>query len=109
MYADRMTKSMENAISETERRREIQEEYNEKHGITPQTIQKAIRDVIEATKAAEAREDYLPDKEFKKLTKKDRKNLIEKFEAEMKEAARHLQFERAAELRDLIIELKAEG
>ncbi len=109
MYADRMTKSMENAISETERRRQIQEEYNEKHGITPQTIQKAIRDVIEATKAAEAREDYLPEKEFKKLTKKDRKNLIEKFEAEMKEAARHLQFERAAELRDLILELKAEG
>ncbi|WP_134704506.1 excinuclease ABC subunit UvrB [Ammoniphilus sp. YIM 78166] len=109
MYADRMTKSMENAISETERRRQIQEEYNEKHGITPQTIQKAIRDVIEATKAAETREDYLPEKEFKKLTKKDRKNLIEKFEAEMKEAARHLQFERAAELRDLILELKAEG
>ncbi|MEW9669476.1 excinuclease ABC subunit UvrB [Ammoniphilus sp. 3BR4] len=109
MYADRMTQSMERAIAETERRRSIQEAYNEEHGITPQTIQKAIRDVIEATKVAETPEDYLPQKEYKKLTKKERKNLIEKFEAEMKDAARHLQFERAAELRDLLIELKAEG
>ncbi|RXT04019.1 excinuclease ABC subunit UvrB [Ammoniphilus sp. CFH 90114] len=109
MYADRMTQSMERAIAETERRRKIQEAYNEKHGITPQTIQKAIRNVIEATKAAETTEDYLPQKEYKKLTKKERKALIEKFEAEMKDAARHLQFERAAELRDLLIELKAEG
>jgi len=109
MYADRMTSSMERAILETARRREIQKAYNEQHGITPQTIKKAIRDVIEATKVAEEKEDYLPTKEYRKLTKKDRKVLIEKLEAEMKDAARHLQFERAAELRDLVIELKAEG
>lgn len=109
MYADRMTSSIEYAIAETDRRRQIQMAYNEKHGITPQTIKKAIRDVIEATKVAEDKEDYLPTKEFKKLNKKERKALIEKMEAEMKDAARHLQFERAAELRDLILELKAEG
>ncbi len=109
MYADRMTSSMEYAIAETERRREIQMAYNEKHGITPQTIQKAIRNVIEATKVAEDKEDYLPTKDYQKLNKKERKAFIEKMEAEMKDAARHLQFERAAELRDLILELKAEG
>lgn len=109
MYADRMTSSMEYAIAETERRRQIQMEYNEQHGITPQTIKKAIRNVIEATKVAEDKEDYLPTKEYQKLNKKERKAFIEKMEAEMKEAARHLQFERAAELRDLILELKAEG
>ncbi|MBP1932592.1 excinuclease ABC subunit UvrB [Ammoniphilus resinae] len=109
MYADRMTRSMERAMEETARRREIQMAYNEQHGITPQTIKKAIRNVIEATKVAEEKEDYLPTKEYRKLTKKDRKALIEKLEAEMKDAARHLQFERAAELRDLLIELKAEG
>lgn len=109
MYADRITSSMEYAIAETERRREIQMAYNEQHGVTPQTIKKAIRDVIEATKVAEDKEDYLPTKEYQKLNKKERKVLIEKLEAEMKDAARHLQFERAAELRDLILELKAEG
>jgi excinuclease ABC subunit B len=109
LYADRMTQSMERAMSETSRRREIQMAYNEEHGITPQTIQKAIRDVIEATRSAEDNEDFLPTKEYKKLNKKERKALIEKLEAEMKDAARHLQFERAAELRDLLIELKAEG
>lgn len=108
MYADTITESMQKAIDETERRRQIQLEYNKKHGITPRTIQKAVRDVIEATRVAEERADYL-DKDLTKLPKRDRKAVIERMEAEMKEAAKALQFERAAELRDLIIELKAEG
>lgn len=108
MYADTITESMQKAIDETERRRQIQLEYNKKHGITPRTIQKAVRDVIEATRVAEEKADYL-DKDLTKLPKGDRKAVIERMEAEMKEAAKALQFERAAELRDLIIELKAEG
>jgi excinuclease ABC subunit B len=109
MYADKMTDSMTKAISETKRRREIQEEYNKKHGITPQTIQKSIRDVIRATIAAEDQEAYSPTEGLKKLTKKDREQVILNMEKEMKEAAKSLNFERAAELRDLILELKAEG
>ncbi len=109
MYADKMTNSMELAISETKRRRAIQEEYNQKHGITPQTIQKDIRDTIRASVAAEAKEEYKPAAGLKKLTKKERENVIVNMEKEMKEAAKALNFERAAELRDLILELKAEG
>lgn len=108
MYADKITDSMQAAIRETERRRAIQIEYNEKHGITPQTIKKAVREVIEATRVAEEKADYLPHAEFKKMPKKDRLLVIERMEEEMKEAARNLMFERAAELRDLILELKAE-
>ncbi|AIE61322.1 excinuclease ABC subunit UvrB [Bacillus methanolicus] len=109
MYADRITQSMEIAINETKRRRSIQEEYNKKHGITPQTIQKEIRDVIRATYAAEEQEEYKPAENLSKLTKKEREKLIAEMEKEMKEAAKALNFERAAELRDLILELKAEG
>jgi excinuclease ABC subunit B len=109
MYADKMTNSMELAIGETKRRRAIQEEYNAKHGITPQTIQKEIRDVIRATIAAEEQEAYNPAEGLKKLNKKDREQVILNMEKEMKEAAKALNFERAAELRDLILELKAEG
>ncbi|MFD2444690.1 excinuclease ABC subunit UvrB [Bacillus sp. CGMCC 1.16607] len=109
MYADKMTNSMEVAISETKRRRAIQEEYNEKHGITPQTIQKGIRDVIRATHAAEEQEEYKPAASLGKLTKKEREKVIADMEKEMKEAAKALNFERAAELRDLILELKAES
>ncbi|GED34252.1 UvrABC system protein B [Brevibacillus centrosporus] len=108
MYADKMTDSMTAAIRETERRRSIQEAYNEEHGITPQTVKKAVRDVIEATKVAEEKADYLPHEEFKKMPKKDRLTVIARMEEEMKEAARNLMFERAAELRDLVLELKAE-
>ncbi|WP_010278638.1 excinuclease ABC subunit UvrB [Paenibacillus senegalensis] len=107
MYADKITDSMAKAISETERRRSIQQAYNEKHGITPKTIQKRVREVIEATKVAEQKSDYLPDVEISKMSKKDRASMIERLEAEMKEAAKNLQFERAAELRDAILELKA--
>jgi len=111
MYADKITNSMEIALNETKRRREIQIEFNEKHGITPQTIQKEIRDVIRATTAAETPEDYeaTAANKLTKLTKKERDKVIAEMENEMKEAAKSLNFERAAELRDLILELKAEG
>jgi len=109
MYADKMTHSMEVAISETKRRREIQEKYNEEHGIIPQTIQKGIRDSIRATQAAEEPEEYAASTKLDKLTKKEKEAMIAQMESEMKEAAKALNFERAAELRDLLLELKAEG
>ncbi|CAM2936736.1 excinuclease ABC subunit UvrB [Paenibacillus sediminis] len=108
MYADHITESMDKAIKETARRRKIQMAYNEEHGITPQTIKKKVRDVIEATKVAEAKTDYLTGTDVEKLSKKDRQSMIARLEVEMKEAAKNLQFERAAELRDAILELKAE-
>ncbi|PDO11160.1 MAG: excinuclease ABC subunit B [Candidatus Reconcilbacillus cellulovorans] len=108
LYADTITESMDKAIRETERRRRIQMEYNAKHGITPQTVRKKVHDVIEATRVAEKKVDYLIDIPPEGLTKEARKALIAKLEAEMKAAARELRFERAAELRDLIFELKAE-
>ncbi|MCP3775013.1 excinuclease ABC subunit UvrB [Paenibacillus sp. MZ04-78.2] len=108
MYGDKVTDSMDKAIQETSRRRTIQLAYNEKHGITPQTIQKKVRDVIEATKVAEQKADYLSEVKQAKMSKKDRISLIERLEQEMKEAAKNLQFERAAELRDAVLELKAE-
>lgn len=108
MYADTITESMDKAIKETERRRKIQIAYNEKHGITPQTIRKKVRDVIEATKVAESKADYLADAKGK-MSKRDREAMIARLEAEMKEAAKNLQFERAAELRDAILELKADA
>lgn len=108
LYADKITDSMAKAMDETERRRTIQLAYNEKHGVTPQTIRKKVRDIIEATKVAEQKADYLTD-QVGKLSKKDRAFYIERLEAEMKEAARNLQFERAAELRDALMELKVQG
>ncbi len=109
MYADKITDSMEKAMSETQRRRLIQEEYNLKHGITPMTIQKSIRDVIRATVAAEDTAEYSAKGKTKKYTKKEREKLIMTMEQEMKEAAKALDFEHAAQLRDAILELKAEG
>jgi excinuclease ABC subunit B len=109
MYADKMTNSMELAISETRRRRSIQEEYNRQHGIVPMTIQKDIRDVIRATHAAEEQEEYKPSASFSKMSKKEKEKLIATMEKEMKVEAKALNFERAAELRDLLLELKAEG
>lgn len=109
MYADTVTKSMEIAIQETKRRRAIQEEYNRTHGIVPRTIQKDIRDVIRATYAAEETETYETKPAAANMTKQEREELIRKLEAEMKEAAKALDFERAAQLRDVIFELKAEG
>ena len=103
MYADKITDSMQNAIDETKRRREIQNMYNEEHGIIPKTVKKDIRDAIEATMAAEEEVIYgikeTDDPEELKAN-------MEKLMAEMKEAAEQLQFERAAELRDKLKELK---
>ncbi|HEY0827304.1 MAG TPA: excinuclease ABC subunit UvrB [Bacilli bacterium] len=108
LYADKLTDSMDKAIKVTERRQVIQRAYNEAHGITPQTIQKKVREVIEATKVAEQKADYLTDDRINKMSKKDRVAFIERLQVEMKEAAKNLQFERAAELRDAILELKAQ-
>lgn len=108
MYADRVTDSMRVAIEETERRRGIQIAYNEKHGITPTTIQKAVREVIEATRAAEQKGDYLSTaKMAEQLSAKERREAIARLDKEMRAAAKELQFERAAELRDLIVQLSA--
>ena len=108
MYADKMTDSMEKAISETARRREIQIAYNEKHGITPTTIQKEIRDVIRATEVAEDGEDYITRlTEGGKLSKDEKNALMATLEQDMKEAAKALDFERAAQLRDALLELQS--
>ena len=110
MYADNMTESMKKAIDETKRRRTIQMEYNENHGITPKTISKKIPDVIRATQAAEEEESYVTKLlKGKKISKQDKQSLLASLEKEMKEAAMALDFERAADLRDTIFELKAEG
>lgn len=105
MYADRITDSMKRAIDETARRREIQQAYNKEHGITPKTIVKPIKPLIETTLVAESGGKYEVKKGRKKLTKKDRENLIKTLTREMQQASRALEFERAAELRDMILEL----
>lgn len=101
MYADTISDSMSLAISETERRRKIQEEYNRKNNIIPKTIIKEIRDVISINE-----EKTQPDKI--KMTSSDKNKMIEKLEIEMREAAKNLDFERAMELRDILFELKSE-
>lgn len=106
MYADNMTRSMQSAISETNRRRQIQEAYNEEHGITPQTIKKEVRDLIVATKTAKKEEEFFKDKDPESMSREELEKTIVKVEKEMKKAARDLQFERAAELRDTLIKLK---
>ncbi|MBQ2736596.1 MAG: excinuclease ABC subunit UvrB, partial [Clostridia bacterium] len=100
MYADDMTRSMKNAIYETERRRKIQTEYNEAHGIVPKTVIKGVYDVIDLGKRSEEKTKK------QKLTKEDKEKLIEQYTAEMREASRKLEFEKAAFLRDKIKELK---
>ena len=105
MYADKITGSMERAINETNRRRKIQSEYNEAHGITPTTVVKGVRDLINI--GMHDSDKYSSSgKSSKKLTKKERDELIEKLTAEMKDAARHLEFEKAAFLRDKIAEIR---
>lgn len=108
MYADNITRSMDKAIKETERRRAIQTEYNVKNGIVPTTIIKDVREVIEATKIAEEIEEYKTEAK-KDLTKKEKDKLIKDYTDEMLTAAKNLQFERAAELRDIINQLKGKG
>lgn len=106
MYADTITGSMDRAIKETERRREIQKEYNKEHNIVPKTIIKDVREVIEATKVAEEETKYEIEHQPKNMTKKEREDLIKKYTDEMMDASKNLQFERAAELRDMINKLK---
>ena len=103
MYADRISGAMRAAIDETERRRTIQKAYNEEHGITPQSIRKSVRDVIEATKPVEDIEIRKP----VEMTRGEITEYVKKLEKEMKQAAADWQFERAAQLRDIIFEYKA--
>lgn len=105
MYGDRISKAMQASIDETRRRRNLQQKYNEKHGITPKTIEKSVRAVIEATKLAKG-EDRFKGKKPEELTRNELKKFIESMEKEMRQAADSLQFERAAELRDRIFEYK---
>jgi len=109
MYAEKITDSMQRAINETNRRRKIQIDYNKKHGIIPTTVKKAVRDLIEATKVAEEKADYLPEQDITKMSKKQLKDYVEHLEKQMKRAAKNLEFENAAKLRDLIFEIKAEA
>lgn len=105
MYADSISPAMRAAITETDRRRGIQQRYNEEHGITPETVKKSVREVIEATSTADEKEVY-KGKNPLEMTKKEIKEYVKLLEKEMKEAAGNLQFERAAELRDRIFEYR---
>lgn len=105
MYADKMTDSMQGAIDETNRRRKIQMAYNEEHGIVPKTIIKPIHEVVRSKETKEMTAKYM---KKKKVTKKQKEQMIENITKEMKEAARTLDFERAAQLRDILFELKGE-
>lgn len=106
MYADVMTDSMNKAITETYRRREIQIRYNEEHGIVPQTIKKKVYDIIQATKSVEENKSNGLDKDFESMDIKELRKQAAKTEKDMRKAAAELQFERAAELRDRLIEIK---
>ena len=97
---------MDYAINETARRRQIQIDYNKENGITPKTIEKSVREVIEATKVAEAADDFYDGRSAKEMTLKERQDYIKKLEKDMREAAANLEFERAAILRDRIMEMK---
>lgn len=106
MYGDHITDSMKNAIEETSRRREIQEAYNQEHNIIPQTIKKEIRDLIRGKETEDEATSFI--QKGKKADKKAKKKLLEDLEKDMKQAAKVLDFERAMELRDIILELKGE-
>lgn len=104
MYADRVSRAMRTTLDETKRRRSLQDAYNKANGITPQTIVKPVRSVIEATKAYDGAAEI---KNPKEMTTKELQKAIRELEREMKQAAKDLQFERAAELRDLLFDLKS--
>ncbi|MEG0550649.1 MAG: excinuclease ABC subunit UvrB [Vagococcus sp.] len=107
MYADKMTDSMTHAIEETKRRRAIQEAYNEEHGIVPKTIIKEIRDLISISKTSEGDEEVSLMEQYESLNKEEKSELIFELESQMKTAAKELDFEKAATLRDTILELKS--
>ena len=107
MYADKMTDSMEKAIDETKRRRSIQEAYNEEHGIVPKTIIKEIRDLISISKVSEDEEEASLTEQYESLNKNEKKELLLELENQMKQAAKDLDFEKAATLRDTLLELKS--
>ncbi|MBO0475213.1 UvrABC system protein B [Enterococcus sp. DIV0840] len=107
MYADKITDSMQKAMDETARRRSIQEKYNEEHGIIPKTIIKEIRELISISKTNEKGEPFKIDKDYHELTRQEKADLLMKLEKEMRDAAKVLDFETAATLRDTILELKA--
>ncbi len=107
MYADTITGSMKECIDETNRRRQLQKEYNEKNGITPQTIKKAVRELISISKSI-AKSEYELEKDPESMSREELKKLIEKIEKQMRKAAAELDFETAAMLRDKMIELKKE-
>ncbi|CAM2867620.1 excinuclease ABC subunit UvrB [Salinicoccus roseus] len=109
MYGDKITDSMRYALDETQRRRDTQIAYNEAHGITPQTIQKEIRDTISAQVDLKEEGRKKDGKKKGKMTKKEREKIMAQLEADMKQAAKELDFETASELRDALFELKAEG
>ena len=106
MYADVVTDSMRRAIDETERRRMIQEDYNKKHGIIPKTIEKKVYEIIQATKSVTEKEQFGLKKDIESMNKDEIEKEVKRLDKEMKAAARDLQFERAAQLRDIIIEMK---
>ena len=108
MYGDTVTVSMQKAIEETNRRRAIQMQYNRDNNITPTTIKKEIREAIHSKETAEMMNKYVG-KKMRKKSKADREELIASLEKEMKQAARVLDFERAAQLRDMIMEIKSDG
>ena len=107
MYADKITDSMQKAMDETARRRSIQQQYNEEHGIVPKTIIKEIRDLISISKVAEDDESHTISTSYDKMTRREKDDLLMRLEKEMKDAAKALDFEAAATLRDTILELKA--
>jgi excinuclease ABC subunit B len=106
MYADKMTDSMRNAISETNRRRGIQEEYNELHGIVPRTIIKKVHDIIHITESADEKTRKGLDKDPESMSTDELLEAVKKLQKAMKQAASDLQFEAAAALRDEVLELK---
>jgi excinuclease ABC subunit B len=110
MYADEVTDSMQAAIDETAKRRAIQIKYNQEHGITPKTIKKPIRNLISVTKDSDdtGEKDDFVESDFEQMAKKDQKNMLARLTEEMRDAAKKLDFEQAATLRDTIIELKGE-
>ena len=106
MYADEITRSMRATIDETNRRRSIQKAYNEKYNITPTTIKKDVRDVISISSVVEDMDEDLSIENISKLSQAEKRELTETLELEMRHAAKNLEFEKAASLRDIMLELQ---